>query len=120
MKTIAGVIRDLGGGNEIASGNIFFRVNELKKAGEVLAGHKHNFDHTTFFWSGKFKLRAHKGGALIAEEVITAPQIRLILADVEHEITALEDNSTFMCVYAHRNPQGLVIERCEGYREAYV
>ena len=112
-------IRSLGAGMEIASGNIYFRPNWLKKIGDKIDGHTHNFDHTTFFVSGRFKVIARKNGVVIAEEEITGPAIRLILADVNHEIIALEENSYFLCVYAHRDPQGNVIERCEGYFRAY-
>ena len=113
-------IRSLGGGMEVASGNIFFRPNFLKKAGDKVDGHKHNFDHTTFFLpGGRFRVIARLNGVVIADEEITGPAIRLILKDVEHEIIALVDDSVFFCVYSNRDPQGNVIERCEGYMPAY-
>ena len=140
LRTLDGVIKDLGMGNEVECGNIYFRMNVLRYAGDKIDGHHHNFPHATFFWSGEFLLRARKAGAplceeditspdirlrarkagvLLCEEDIIAPDIRLILPDIDHEIIAKTDNCLFLCVYAHRDPQGNVIQRCEGYSAAY-
>lgn len=119
MKTFQKVFVDLGEGNEIASGNIYIRQNLLARAGDKLNGHQHEFDHTTLFMSGEFELTARKDGVVIAQEKIIAPDIRLILASVVHEIVALVDDSAFWCVYSHRDAQGNVIQTCEGYTAAY-
>lgn len=114
------VAKDLGPDGEFEAGNIRCRPNFLPKIGDKIDGHEHNFDHATLFLSGKFLVIARKKGVKIAEEVVTAPNMRLILADTEHEIIALVENSAFWCVYSHRNAQGKVIQRNEGYSAAYV
>lgn len=126
---------------EWISGNIFIRPNDLPKAGDKVDGHPHNFDHTTIVYAGKIKVVAHKTlkdengkylkdengqyqkGEFIAEhEYGNGAEDRhvLIKADVLHEITALEDNTVFWCVYSHRTPQGDVIQKFEGWLGATV
>lgn len=104
---------------EWASGNIYIRPNKLFK-GQLVDGHTHNFDHTTIFFKGSFHVKAKLPNGTIIERDFTAPAHCLILADVEHEITALEDNSEFWCVYSHRSPQGDVVQEYNGWDQNYV
>ncbi len=39
----------------------------------------------------------------------------LILAGVLHRITALEDGTIYHCIYAHRTPQGDVVQEYDGW-----
>lgn len=112
-------IKSLGGGNEVECGPIRFLPNYLKNVGDRIPGHTHNFPHATFFMEGEFLLRARFNGVLFAEEDIVSPAVRLILPQYEHEIIAKVQNCFFVCIYSHRDPQGNVVERCEGYMEAY-
>jgi len=114
------------------SGNIFIRENVLDKAGDKREGHKHNFDYTTIFWQGAFRVRATLPDGRKLDQKFAArghPRASadglqshaLIRAGVEHEITALEDNCIFWCVYSHREPQEphVVSQVQTGWREAY-
>lgn len=103
---------------EFASGNIFIRKVRLKK-GDVLPGHKHGFDHTTIFFSGAWHVKAKLPTGQLVEHDFHAPNHALIRKDVEHEITCLEDGE-FWCVYAHRTPQGDVVQIATGWPAAYV
>lgn len=108
---------------EYVSGNIFIRVMPFAKAGDVVDGHAHNFDHTTYCPKGA--LRVEK--IVVDGRVYDSTEIRasdefnwaLIEAGVIHRITALEGDSIGHCIYAHRNPQGDVVEQYEGWMKSY-
>jgi hypothetical protein len=105
---------------EYASGNIYIRENPMPKAGMVCHGHKHNFDHTTVLFAGAVHVSAVLPDGRKIEQDFHAPSHFLVHKDVEHEITALVDDTVFWCVYSHRTPQGDVVEHVTGWREAYV
>ena len=106
--------------DEWVSGNIFIRPNPLPRAGDKIDGHRHNFDHTTIVFRGAVHVKATLPNGAVIERDFRAPAHCLIRADVTHEIVALEDNTEFWCVYAHRTPQGEVSERYTGWPDAYV
>jgi hypothetical protein len=103
---------------EIQSGNIFIRPNTLH-ANDCVQGHTHNFDHTTFLFSGAMRVRATGPYGEAWEKTFTAPAHVLIRADWMHELTGLQDNTVFWCVYAHRTPQGDVVQEATGFDDAY-
>ena len=105
---------------EWASGNVFIRPNPLPKAGDRVHGHRHNFDHTTIVFRGAIHVRAVTPDGRVIEQDFTAPAHCLIKAEVEHEITALVDGTEFWCVYAHREPQGDIVQHYTGWGPAYV
>lgn len=105
---------------EIApGGNVFIRPNRLPALGDRVQGHKHNFDHVTIVFTGAILVRATLPSGAVVEREFHAPAHCLIRADVEHEITALADGTEFWCVYAHRTPQGEVVQQETGWTEAY-
>lgn len=105
--------------------NTFFRPNFLEIAGDRLEGHAHNFDHVTMVVQGAVRIKA-KGPDDNGREVIKRAagpfQDRLVLirAGVEHEITALEDGTEFLCIYSHRNAQGDPVRKFDGFYGALV
>lgn len=130
---------------ELVQGNVFIREMRFERAGDVVNGHAHAFDHTTYVARGAVRieqLRETKA-AIYAElrpgevfpkvlvpaeyEVARSVEKRasdgynfvLIKAGVIHRLTALEDNSLGHCIYAHRNPQGEVVEAYDGWAPAY-
>jgi quercetin dioxygenase-like cupin family protein len=105
---------------EFISGNVFIRPNRLDRAGDRIAGHTHNFDHTTIFFSGRFRVKATLPDGRVIESEFTAPDHCLIRADATHEIVALDDASEFWCVYSHRDPQGRVTQVRTGWPDAYL
>lgn len=100
---------------EWASGNIYIRPNVLPKTGDKINGHKHNFDHTSIVFTGSVHVRGVCPDGRVIEQDFHAPSHFLVLKDVEHEITALEDGTTFWCVYSHRSPQGDVVQDHNGW-----
>ena len=104
---------------ELVSGNIFIRKNQRMKTGDVVAGHTHNFDHTTIVFSGAVHVKAVSPDGRVIEKDFFAPTHFLVKAEVRHEITALQDNTEFWCVYSHRTPQGEVSQETTGWTQAY-
>lgn len=107
---------------EWVSGNIFIRPNEMMKAGDVIEGHAHNFDHTSFVVNGAVNVRATTpDGRQLDANFGNGYPFRhfLVLKDVEHTITALEDGTDFYCIYSHREPQGDIVQTVTGWTEAY-
>lgn len=105
---------------ELVSGNIYIRPNTLDDIGDKIHGHKHNFDHTTIVLSGAVHVVRTLADGTTQEDVFTAPDSFLVLAGVEHEITAVRQDTTFWCVYSHRDPQGRITQEYHGWVEAYT
>lgn len=103
---------------EWISGNIFIRPTIMPRAGLVCDGHTHNFDHTTIVFRGAVHVKVTREDATV-ERDFHAPAHFLVTADAKHEITSLEDDTEFWCVYAHRTPQGDVIQVYDGFDGAY-
>jgi quercetin dioxygenase-like cupin family protein len=101
---------------EWQSGNVFIRPNRELMAGQVVQGHAHNFDHTSIVFTGAVSVKRDEEDT----QVFRAPSHFLVRAGVRHEITALEDNTTFWCVYSHRDAQGDVVQTNEGWMRSYV
>lgn len=101
-------------------GNVYLRRMLFELVGDVMDGHVHNFDHTTIVVAGRLRARVTLSDGTLVEEEIAAGEHRLILAGYTHEFTALEPNSYAICVYAHRTPQGTVVQRSIGWKAAYA
>lgn len=104
---------------ETVSGNIFLRKMKPDK-GHCLPGHTHNFDHTTIVFTGSIHVRAETPDGRILEHDFKAPSHFLVKAEVAHEITVLEDDTEYWCVYSHRSPQGEVLQDFVNWEDAYV
>lgn len=127
---------------ELRSGSIFIRqADHLLETGTVIEGHKHNFDHTTFFLQGVWKVECFGdvygsdgktprldefGDPLrvkLREVTIRggAPHAFLLIeADKMHTMTLLEGPGCYACVYSHRIPEGDVTSEYTGWHQAYV
>ena len=105
---------------EEVSGNIFLRKWRGMEKGQVISGHKHNFDHTTIVFLGAVHVKANLPDGRIVEREFAAPCHFLIKAGVEHELTALEEGTELWCVYAHRTAQGEIVQEYTGWGKAYL
>jgi hypothetical protein len=130
---------------EWISGNVFIRPmgdREGLKPGQVVAGHTHNFDHTSIFFCGRWRVRkwvpvvredgspvapddangGANGGewAMLVDFERDGPFHLLIEAHARHEFTFLGPGvGKAWCVYSHRTPQGEVSEHYTGWWDAY-
>lgn len=109
---------------DLVSGNIYVRQMVLAKDGDIIDGHGHNFDHTTYIPRGgaRFDLLGETDEVLktVVKRATDGYNFILIRAGVRHRITATEDNTLLHCVYAHRNPQGDIVQEYDGWTPAYV
>jgi hypothetical protein len=126
---------------EFRSGSIFIRQSDQTlETGAVINGHTHNFDHTTFFTAGKWKVEV-KGQVFdgdgkpmldeqskplthkVRERIIQAGKPFawfLIEATMFHTLTLLEGPGCYACVYSHRVEDGDVTPEYNGWHDAYV
>jgi len=83
-------------------GNIWVRQNYLEKAGDKVGGHIHYFDHVSLLAKGSVEVR------IDGQEPHTfhAPTFIVIRKQHRHEITALEDDTSWYCVFAVRDIDG--------------
>ena len=107
-------------------GPIAARRFHLEKACESHQGHEHNYDHTTIIIRGSVKVLyeyEHDGQTLRGESGEFGPGETIhIRAKVKHTIKALEDNTVYLCVFSHRDFDGVVVESYEasmGNQSAY-
>lgn len=82
--------------------NLFSRMMHFRKSGDVEHGHRHLFDHLTLLSKGSLRVRIGD-----QETVFQAPHMIYIRAQVEHELTALEDDTLAFCIHALRDGDGV-------------
>lgn len=78
--------------------NVFVKQMRFARAGDMEQGHSHCFDHLTLLATGKLRLTA-----LGKSSDFVAPHHIFIKAGVEHELLALEDETTVHCIHAIRD-----------------
>ena len=112
---------------EWIAGNLFIRPHTMKDKGERIETHKHNFDHLTVVFKGSVHIKAKLPQGQEIESDFSAPghpngysSHAVIKAGVEHEITALEPDTVFWCIYAHNTPQGTISQVYDGWHQAYI
>lgn len=118
---------------EYVSGNVFLRTFSLPKAGQSIGDHTHQFDHTTFVETGAVQVRKISPEGVTRTFVVYSKEYRavrgldrqqpssfLVEAKSRHLITALVDDTEVVCIYAHRDPQGGVVQAFTGWQPAYA
>lgn len=109
---------------EYVLGNVLAREMHFAKEGAVVEGHTHNFDHVTYIVRGALRIETLDAAGEVAQSVVKRAtdgrNFVLIKANVCHRLTALEDDCMGHCIYAHRTPQGDVVQEYDGWRDAYV
>jgi hypothetical protein len=116
---------------ELISGNIFIRAGAMKKD-QLILGHKHNFDHTTYVKKGAIEISlltqtdVDVAGLPLTANVEFSRVIRasdeinwcLILKGRSHVLKALEDDTEYHCIYAHQAPQAITLENQGQFADA--
>jgi len=87
-------------------GNIWVRQNYIRNAGISFPGHTHHFDHVTLLVRGKVRvdIEGHE------PKEFTAPTFIVVKKELHHQITSLEDNVLYYCVFAIRDFDGEVMD----------
>jgi quercetin dioxygenase-like cupin family protein len=73
----------------------------FEHAGDIEQGHCHPFDHLTLLASGSLRVTVE---GQVTE--FKAPHMIYIHKDKQHELVALEDNTTAYCIHALRSKDG--------------
>ena len=94
-------------GREVSSslgffGNVWIRQNILIKKGDVNNGHKHKFDHVSLLTQGSVAVEVDGH----PPKEFVAPTFIIIRKEHNHKMTALEDNTTWFCIFALRDLDG--------------
>lgn len=94
------------------------------RLGEVVLGHRHNFDHTTYINKGAMEITLLEvdevnghGDPLRARPALTkivraSDPVNwfLILKGRHHVLKALEEGTVYHCIYSHRMPQAITLD----------
>ena len=91
-------------------GNIWVRQHVLELVGNTHGGHGHKFDHVTLLTSGKVSVAVDNKET----KEFTAPTFIVIRKELQHKITALENDTVYYCVFALRDMDGSVVEIFDG------
>lgn len=87
-------------------GNIWVRQNYLEKAGDSVGGHLHYFDHVSLLAKGSVEVLLDGENP----RTFSAPTFIVIRKNHRHQITALEDDTSWYCVFAVRDIDGSVAD----------
>lgn len=107
------------GEGEQVSGNVFLRHIRLARVGDRVEPHTHNFDHTTFVIAGRIHAVVDCPCGKRKEQDVAPGEHFLVKADWLHSFTALTPDVHAVCIYAHRTPQGEVVQDATGWYGAY-
>lgn len=106
------------------TGPIATRAFDMPKACQAFDGHAHNYDHVTIVVRGRIKVSysyEKDGQTVTGESGEFGPgEMVTIKAGVRHTIKPLEDNTSYLCVFSHRDLDGLVTQAYTGNQRAYV
>lgn len=95
-------------------GNVWIREHLFEKAGDVHLGHRHKFDHVTIVTRGSVEVTVDGN-----RKIFSAPTFIAIKADQWHRFRAIEDNTSFYCVFALRDVNGLQTDVYDGDHSPY-
>lgn len=92
----------------------------LENVCESNVGHKHNYDHAMIVIRGRIQVlyRTQEGGPVHQSKSFEQGEIVTVKAEVFHEVKALESNTQYICVFSHRDFDGLVTQTYNGNLQA--
>lgn len=87
----------------LAASNVLCKMMYFDKAGEVVVGHTHPYNHATLVSSGSVRVTLISAeGEAKPSKVFKAPTMIYIPEGESHELVALEDNTLCVCIHALR------------------
>lgn len=94
----------------IAISNVFCRMMNFEKSGDVELGHLHHYDHGTLVSSGELlvEILDDKNNP-VESKIFTAPSFIFIAKDKIHRLTATKDNTVAACIHAMRDIDGNIL-----------
>jgi hypothetical protein len=95
----------------LAISNVYCRLMNFKKKGDMELGHFHDYDHGTLLSTGKLKVEmVSDDNKSISVKEFEAPTFIFIEKNKRHIITALEDNTIASCIHALRTDVGEIVD----------
>ena len=85
--------------------NVWVRQRHFPKIGEQIGGHMHKYDHLSLLSSGRVEVEVD---GIVKE--FTAPTFIIIRKDKIHNVRALEEHTTWYCIFADRDMDGNVYD----------
>jgi len=83
--------------------NIWIKMITFDKAGDIMYGHKHVFDHPTLLSQGSVRVTVTDNSGVDTTTDFTAPAIIFIERGKIHTLVSLEDNTVASCIHALRD-----------------
>ena len=103
------------------SANIGIRKMVFGEIGDVVPVHFHNFAHTMYCVKGELLVDVlDEADTVLVSRVLAPGESAVIDADKRHRVTALKPGSEGDCIFAHRTPQGDVVQEYTGWEEAHM
>ena len=95
----------------LAISNVYCRLMNFKKKGDIELGHYHDYDHGTLLSTGRLKVEmVSDDNKTISVKEFEAPTFIFIEKNIRHIITALEDNTIASCIHALRTNVGEIVD----------
>ena len=91
-------------------GNVFVRAISFSAKGQILPGHKHNYDHATFVGQGRVEVTIYYPDGHVTKKYYVSPSWFEVPAMARHQIKALTTPAVCFCVFAVRDQNGEVAE----------
>lgn len=98
--------------------NIGIRAMTFGAVGDSTDLHHHFFAHTLYCVKGSLLAEVLDGEPL--RQVLKPGDSVVIEANLRHRVTALLEGSEGHCIFAHRNPQGEVVQQYTGWDYAHL
>ncbi len=90
---------------------------------QKVIGHSHNYEHVMLVVKGAMHVHARLSDGSIVDydygEGTGNGRDVLIAAGIAHELTALKDDTEYLCVFVPRDSAGAIVTRHEGIDAAY-
>ncbi len=84
-------------------GNIWVMTNHMEKAGDSGGGHAHAHDHVSLIVKGSVRVTVGNH----EPKDFYAPTFVVVKKGLQHQFTALEDDTVWYCVFALRDIDGV-------------
>lgn len=95
----------------VAISNVYCRLMDFKKRGDVELGHCHTYDHGTLVASGSLLVEMLRDDeSVISQKVFKGPSFIFVSKLCKHRLTALEDNTIAVCIHALRDVDNNLVD----------